>query len=213
MITFTATLYNGRDVPRHSRDIFTPEWADKLYRGIARNFDKPFRFVCVTDEPESAFAEPIETLGFENYRHNMWCIIECLRVTGDPVIFMGLDTIITGNITHMADLRPRFAMLRDPYHEKRMCSGVMVWREARDIYDRFVADQSKADYTLANKPSDMRWLHQNGRPDMDLETALPGQIRSYKVHCKDGPGDARIVYFHGVPKPHELNDWTRDHWI
>ena len=42
----------------------------------------------------------------------------------------------------------------------------------------------------------------------------PGQVVSYKVHCKDGlPKDARLVKFHGKPRIHDCNDpWVQEAW-
>lgn len=37
-------------------------------------------------------------------------------------------------------------------------------------------------------------------------------VKSYKYHCKNGlPEDAWVVCFHGLPKPHQINDqWVKD---
>lgn len=48
-----------------------------------------------------------------------------------------------------------------------------------------------------------------------IDDLFPGQVLSYKGAVKrQGLGDARIVYFHGREKPHELPHvgWIREHW-
>jgi hypothetical protein len=68
--------------------------------------------------------------------------------------------------------------------------------------------------------SDMIWLGKNIQDNKidRLQGHFPGQILSYKVEVQGKEGhaldDARIVYFHGVPKPHEIPDepWVKEHW-
>lgn len=213
MLTVACTYYEGKDVPGHSKGVFTPEWADKLYRGVRRNYSGEMRFVCLTDEPRSSFSEPVETLGFKTYRDNHWCVIECLRVTGNPVLFMGLDTVITGPIDEIVNFKTNFAMIRDPYLKDKLCSGVMMWNDVTHLYDKFLEEQNKREFYLGRHPSDQVWLREQGKPD-DLDAAFPGQIRSYKAHIlPNGIGDARIVYFHGRKKPHEEDhELIRSHW-
>ena len=50
-ITIVTALFNGQQtgIP-HSVGIYTPEWVDKLYRGISRNYTGSFDFICLTDQ-------------------------------------------------------------------------------------------------------------------------------------------------------------------
>lgn len=215
MLTILCCLYQGVDVPEHSKGIFTPAWVDKLYRGIKRNYPKDFRFVCLVDD-EYSFQEPVEAIPYQNPWRNMWCLLECLRpdVVGDRNLFMGLDTIITGDISEIASYAGEFAMTRDPYHPKRSCSGVMAYTKqaATRIWNQFLIDQNKGAFKLLGEVSDMIWLDENiGRRD-HLTDLYPRQIASYKVEIQPGRikwEDTRIIYFHGIPKPHELLDDER----
>jgi hypothetical protein len=59
----------------------------------------------------------------------------------------------------------------------------------------------------------MEWVRRF--PHAYLDDDFPGQVVSYKGHVeKKGIGDARIVYFHGERKPHQLPDHplVREHW-
>ena len=53
-ITIVTALFNGFNtlVPQTKNyvGIYTTEWADKLYRGIARNYPGPFGFICLGDQ-------------------------------------------------------------------------------------------------------------------------------------------------------------------
>lgn len=49
-------------------------------------------------------------------------------------------------------------------------------------------------------------------PHQRLQTAVDG-IQSYKVdQLYESPKNARIVCFHGKPKPHECEGWAGKHW-
>ena len=211
--TVACALFEGRDVPVYSRDIYDPEWVDKLFRGVKRNTTKPFRFVCMTDFPPLVFDEPIKTIKFKTFKDNWLCLMEAFRVTGDPVMMLGLDTIITGDLDEILDHRPKFAMLKDPYQPQRMCNGVTMWQDRRDLYDRIVKEGIGRDCYMGGHPSEMLWLAKHGHPT-DLADRFPGQIKSYKAEVKKGGiEDARIVYFHGREKPHEIDHPVLRHWL
>ncbi len=210
--TVVTCLYEGQDVPQHSRHIFDASWADKLYRGINR-FCDDFEFVCLVDR-DYDFKEDIRPVPLENEFRNMFSLLEALRgdYGGSHRLFMGLDTIITGDIDEIAEFRPDFAMIRDPYFPRR-ASGVMSFsvEKGDEIYQKFQSDVNKSRFQMMNCVSDMIWLDQNipVGETVILQDEFPNQILSYKVDIRDGhtpTDDARIVYFHGDPKPHQLRD-------
>lgn len=215
MTTVVCVLYQGEDVPAHSLGIFTPEWVDRLYRGIKRNTTRPFRFVCFVDR-EYEFTEPVESIPFKMPYRNMFSLLEPFGEDLGRVLFMGLDTIITGNIDHLMDYRGPFAMLKDPWFD-RPCSGVMAFPYSPEIWDNFVANHEQAakEATMFGLPSDMIWLADVPHVLLD-DIGLAKGIYSYKAHIKPNPGlldDSCIVYFHGAEKPHELDHaWVREHW-
>lgn len=211
MVEIACVLYQGEDVPEHSKGIFDAEWVDRLYRGIKRNTTRDFRFVCYSDQ-EYPFKEPIERRPFRLPYKNMFSLLEPFQST-ERTIFMGLDTIITGNIDFLFDLEG-FWMLRDPYFPERDCSGVMVFDPQPELWEFIEGNHER----LANEnrmfghPSDMIFL------DKVSHKTIEGPERgiySYKVHVRDSglPKDAKIVYFHGREKPHELSEpWVIEHW-
>lgn len=216
-VTVAVVLYQGEDVPAHSRGIFTPEWVDRLYRGIKRNTTRLFRFVCFVDRDDYEFKEPIETRKLELPYRNMLSLLEPFRENFGRVVFMGLDTIITGNIDKLMDYRGPFAMLRDPYFPERPCSGVMafpytpsVWQAVKAAHD----DGTLKHNTMFDVPSDMIFL--GTQPHVLIDDYVTG-IASYKVHVRDQGmpiSDTCIVYFHGREKPHDLagTEWVDRCW-
>lgn len=209
--TIACVLYQGRDVPAHSRGIFTPEWVDRLYRGVARHCTQPFRFVCYVDREDYAFREPVEARPLALPYRNMFCLLEVFREDLGRAVFMGLDTIIVGNIDRLMGYRGPFAMLPDPYFP-RPCSGVMAFPYTPHVWDAFRADHARhaREVTMFGWPSDMIYLARHDPALLD-----DAGIYSYKARCRAGlPADASIIYFHGREKPHELLHlpWVREHW-
>lgn len=192
---------------QHSRDfsrMYTEEWVEKLYRGFRRNLTQPFRFVCYS-EKDRAYSEPIIQQRIDAMRPDYGHCIQPYEMNV-PMILVGLDTIVTGNIDHLADYclnGGKFALPRDPYHPKQACNGVALVPAGMDRIAKDWAGQN-----------DM--VHVRSYPHAIIDDILPGQVVSYKGHVKQrGLGDARIVYFHGEEKPHQLrgNEITEKHWI
>lgn len=204
MITVATLLWDANDNSLPFSRIYDETWVEKLYRGFARNLTLPFRFVCFTDRDRD-FCEPIQQERIRGRLDYSACI-EPYRL-GDPMMLVGLDTIITGNVDHLADYcleAQRLAVPRDPYDARIVCNGVALVPAG---HERVALDHD-------GKTNDMEWIRAH-RPAV-LDDLFPGQVLSYKVHVKPRKlGDARIVYFHGEEKPHQEYarvGWIREHW-
>ena len=133
------------------------------------------------------------------------------------LVVLGLDTVITGDITEICDLDCEIGLPTDPYHPPNVCNGVGLFSNAAagELWETYQADTGiwhrKAVY--GGQFSEMMFLRQvaNDRATR-LEQVFPDQIVSYKVHKPD-PNKARIVYFHGRPKPNQVKDpWIVQNW-
>jgi hypothetical protein len=193
---------------RASRDFsrcYDESWVEKLYRGFRRNLTVPFRFLAFVDR-SYRFAEPdIEQMRLLDAEPSYASCIQPYRL-GVPTILVGLDTVVVGNIDHMAEYclsANRFALPRDPYHPNIACNGVALVPAGHQLIG-----------TAHEGENDMEWVRRF--PHRYLDQVFPGQVLSYKGHVeKRGLGDARIVYFHGLKKSHELGHvaWIREHWV
>lgn len=206
MIT-VATLFwepSGRSA-RWSK-AYTVEWVERLYRGFKRNLTAPFRFVVFTDRMRE-YQEPVEQIILANPQPGYGDCLEPYRL-GVPMILVGLDTVITGNIDHLADHclnADRIALPLDPYKPEQVCNGVALvpggWERVWTEHDHNTRPQADME-RLRALPHDV------------LDHLFPGHVVSYKCHVREqGVGDARIVYFHGPHKAHEVSDdWVQKHW-
>jgi hypothetical protein len=202
-LTVATLIWDPNEKSEDFSRMYDESWVEKLFAGFNRNLTRPFRFICYTDRPRP-LSEAIEQLlmGADKPGYG-----DCIRPyqLDAPMILVGLDTVITGNIDQLADhcLQGKIlALPRDPYSPARACNGVaLVPAGNRHIFDDW------------NGENDMDWVR--GRPHHFIDDLFPGQVKSFKVHVKPyGLGDARIVYFHGAHKPHQLQgyQWIDQHW-
>lgn len=203
MLTVATLFWQANDKSRSFSTMYTEEWVEKLYRGFARNLTMPFRFVCYTDRARK-YSEPIlqninPMLGANGYS-------DCIRPyeMGEPMILVGLDTVVTGNIDHLAGycfMADRIALPRDPYKPQIACNGVALVPAGWERIGKEHAGEN-----------DMAWCR--SFPHHFIDDLFPKHVRSFKGSVKkQGLGDTRIVYFHGEEKPHQLKiDWLKELW-
>jgi hypothetical protein len=190
-------------VLRKSPD-YDVDYVEKLLAGVARHMREPYRFVCLSDVEVPCDRIPLQT----NWP-GWWAKIELFNLA-PPVLAFDLDTIITGDLSEIAGhaRRTPFTVLRDFYREKGIGSGMMAWAEPLTfVYTKF-ADEPRRYMREHKGHGDQGFLEQTAiKPDR-WQDAVPDQVVSYKVHAKNGvPANARVVCFHGKPKPRELA-WT-----
>lgn len=210
MLTVACVLRSG--------GIYTPDWVRKLRNAVERHVRVEHRFVCLSDVEVTCERIPLE--------HNWpgwWSKIELFRegvVTG-PTLYLDLDTVIVGDIDCSA-IRSDFAMLQSFWSPEMVGSGVM-WFSGKNVptkvYDRFAKqpDAYIAHYARHRDGSyvgDQAYIFDSLNRDIRRVNAELRGIKSYKMHCRNGlPEDARIVCFHGLPRPNEVSDaWMRKHW-
>lgn len=161
-------------------------------------------FVCLSDVPVP---------GRMSLRHDWpgwWSKLEMFRVQG-PALYMDLDTTICGDLGPLLEIaatRP-FTVLRDfNPHMRDVQSSLMAWSGGMvSLYATFAADPAR--HMAAN--SSPRWHGDQGFIERQASTwgywqdEIPGAVVSYKKHCQSGvPAAARVVVFHGRPRPWEV---------
>lgn len=204
MIKIVTLLWDPNDESFDFSKMYDESWVEKLYRGVERNISTPFEFVVITDRYRE-FSEPITQVLFKDPENiGYHSCIEAFQWDG-PAIIMGLDTVITGDLTLLVEWcmneRNPMALPMDPYNPNQACNGVTLLPPGnQDIY-----------LTHTNE-NDMVWLRKFSH--VYIDDVLPHRVKSYKGHVKTrGLGKQSIVYFHGAEKPHELSeDWIEQHW-
>lgn len=204
MITFACVLRTGGD--------YEPAHVQALRDGVARNLRAPHRFVCLTDHPRVGG----DTLPLRMGWPGWWSKIELFdgRLRG-PVVYADLDTIVVGALDDMV-LGHQFTVLTNFWAEDRIGSGLMAWSvDLRSIFDKFceAPDQHIATYRTTERWGDQGFVRFNSPVELGRWQAKhPGKVVSFKRdvrRAKVVPAAARVVCFHGPPRPWQMNGVER----
>jgi hypothetical protein len=201
---------------------FDARYVERLQAGLARALARPFAF-RVLGPPE------VEWPGW-------WAKIAAFAIPG-PVLLVDLDTVFVGSLVPLADAVERSAgevfMLRD-FNTGAAASGLVAWNGDRsDVFRAFEAGARAATWTrgrygvgavLASGAfrGDGEWLRAwllgRGLLARAAVQDLADGVVSYKndVYPLGGrlPAGARVVCFHGRPRPHEVRGaaWLAEAW-
>jgi hypothetical protein len=123
-----------------------------------------------------------------------------------PCVWLDLDTYVLGDITPLTELTDELWLINDLYHSERAESGIMVAPSYSDhIWAKAPAAAASNTY-YGDGPFLATFPHRR------IQSAVDG-IMSYKAgQLYDSPKNARIVCFHGKPKPHETDGWALAYW-
>ncbi len=213
MITIACVFKSGGD--------YNLDYVLKLRNSIERNTTKRVGFICLGDS--SFFANELS-----DNLPGWWSKIELFKLVGN-VLYFDLDTVILGNIDEMISVAEKlqfnefvglraFNPNRSQCVETSMNSGVMAWNgNFKFMYDNFnlkkevnnpdkrmIGDQDYISRELRHKEIKIKFW----------QDEVKG-IYSYKRHCKAGlPEDAKVICFHGHPRPHEAIsiNWVKENW-
>jgi len=183
---------------------FTAEYVHRLIENVREHITRPHRFVCLTDSNEK-FA--CETLPLIDGLPGWWSKLELFRLFHGRTVYFDLDTIIVGNIDPLLDYDGPVALLQDWYSEEpKLSTPVMAWNSpvnfiyptTEEKQEILQAPRKMDEFFVVAKLERAKW-HVD-----DVCKIL--SIVSYKKHCRERgvPDNARIVCFHGHPRPHEI---------
>lgn len=201
---------------------YSVEYVRRLHNTVKRNVSLPYRFVCLSDV--SIPADVCESIELKHSWPKWWSKIELFReglMKSERIIYFDLDTIILDNIDDLLLIdaeKFEFAALR-PWNRKNrtnglFASGIMVWQNGN--YS-FVYDDFDVSVIASHRSGDQQYISnvllERGKVWKPLQELFDG-IYSYKRHCRTTlPPDARIVCFHGNPRPSEVHtEWMKEHW-
>ncbi|HEU0118112.1 MAG TPA: 6-hydroxymethylpterin diphosphokinase MptE-like protein, partial [Alphaproteobacteria bacterium] len=195
---------------------YSADYVNILFDMVKRNLPKGFgyRFTCFTEDAtgldEGIDIQPLPE-GVIGWWNKLYLFKKRLFDEGERIVFLDLDTAITGNIGDIASYKGEFATLRDFYRPRGLQSSIMLWRSGfgNHIWDMFLT---------ANKPDieggDQAWI-ERVNPNADiLQDLFPGAFASFKERGQiEPPPGTKIVCFHGDPRPHQVKDnWVERVW-
>ncbi len=200
---------------------YTVDYVRRLFAMVTRWMDRPFRFVCLTDQPkampEGVQAVPVKKLaGFAP-----WTKLELfnpVRQWSGRVLYLDLDTLIVAPLAPILDYPSRFALTADPVGKtgrdsfkrlivRRFNSSVMVWDGGTqtELYTEWTPDIS----TIYS--GDQDWTGWRAK----TAGAMPRIWFPRISECRDGVPEAAKVVLVKVPKNHIAVDeipWFAPLW-
>jgi hypothetical protein len=176
---------------------------------MVENYVPYEQFICLTDVVERNYDVPLvcDLTGW-------WSKMELFKI-GGPLLFMDLDTIITGNINKIIKKikKEDFVILKDVIrYEKHgdLQSSLLYWRgDISYIYNSFKEDCRAAPAILRpmnRMRSDQEYITEVIRKYSCWQDLSP-EVVSFKENTDSGrlydKTKHKIIVFHGSPRPWE----------
>ena len=195
-------------------DKYPDYYVQRLQTSVAANLTIPHRFVCISDHA----IEGVDTIPPINDLPGWWGKINLFSwdVCAEQNFYLDLDVVITGNLDEMA-MKYGQASLAMPMNWAASGHGgcqssVMMWTKNhnnKQIYDLF--DPAIAHWPPINRPGvcwgDQENITRLRDADKVQVNPISEGVYSYKYHCLQRlPDDAKVVVFHGDPKPSAVNE-------
>jgi hypothetical protein len=188
---------------------FTTLHAKALCAGVETHLPGA-RFACISTNPDVPGYVPMPRPDWTG----KWSLVNWWTpglFTG-RVLAVGLDTFIVGPLDDLAAYDGPAAGIDDFYQMRLLASGAMAWDgdELAHVHEAFARDPRG---TMRRYPRMDPWLRTVAPNLRRLQRRYPDQIVSYKAHARAAvPDGARVVCFHGKPRPHEATGWASVHW-
>lgn len=193
---------------------YNAQYVNNLSAMVSRNLSMAHRFICYTDDP-TGLDKGIEVKGLPGNVTGWWNKLYIFLNEKHRCLYLDLDTVITGNLDEMAGYNGSFAALRDFTRPDGLGSGVMMWNgDHSDIWFKWLQAGKPTKISGSDTIGDQAWIERM-RPKADrLQDLYQQAIYSYKMHCRGWPPNgAKIVCFHGEPRPHEVTrGWIGMFW-
>lgn len=224
MISFVTWKWGSR---------FNAEHVNVLRRMVARHYAAPHRFICVTNDAiaidpdveivadREDFASVPSPHGGANpscYRRLRLFASDAAETFGERIVNLDLDLVITGDLRPLFDRPESFVGWQDAYWPTQINGSLWMVAAAAHVgvWERFDPTSSpKVAFDRGYKGSDQGYISMR-LPGCAKWTFADGVYSFKKDKCETLPANARIVVFHGDPKPWsdrcQRIDWIRQHY-
>lgn len=198
-------------------DKYSNEDVWTLQRMVSNNITQPYTFKCLTDRIIPGVYSKLSAHNWPGW----WSKLELFEVaTEGQHLYFDLDVVITGNVDGLVSDKLSMPKNWAQSGHGGCQSSVMAWGEDYSIIPQSFAPQYLERPTQGNHGlygplklwGDQEFITQlMGDPGGEHVKPMIG-VYSYKYHCRNElPSDAKVVCFHGLPKPNQVNDqWVKD---
>ncbi len=199
-------------------------YVNRLHAMVRANLAGDFRFVCLTDDPAGIDPRvdchpipsvPLEPDGQERGWRKLASFATPLYDLQGTALFLDLDVVVTRPIDDLFAIEGTFLIAHDRRLFRRGISNSSVYRfeigAHHALLDEFRATPAAVRQQFRNEQA---FLSRRMRDRNMLTEWPPGWCVSFKYDCLPPwplnfvrparrPSEARIVFFHGHPRPHE----------
>lgn len=215
---------------------FSLDYVHNLKAAVERNTTVPHKFVCYSDRKIPNVETRILRPGYEGWWNKLQLFDGANKVS-DRVVYLDLDTIITGNIDWLLEDRSWFMGIEDvgavnahqPHLKNKLQTGVMAWdfEPNSHIWNTFVMSYDRVVDTYRG---DGEYLSSITNPYHRtlLQHKYNNALKSYKydVYPNKLKEETSIVVFHGRPSieqaftetiktpmaTYKPQEWIKDYW-
>jgi len=195
---------------------YDADYVNKLFAGVKRNTTVDFLFHCFTENPEGLndkiIPHPLPYTNVKGWWQKLFLFSGEVDIKG-RVLFLDLDTLITGNIDKYITREDGFVVLRDLWSGGTNVGSAVLSFEVgkhQQIWDTFIANPEAAVKSL-HPHGDQKWIQKHQATRTYWQDLFPRETASFKSDCRGGLSrDVKIVCFHGAPSiPESINTTTR----
>ena len=187
---------------------FPVEYVYNLKSMVERNTTIEHRFICLSDKKVEGIETRILKPGYEGWWNKLQ-LFDMGQALGERVVYLDLDTLITGDIDWLLEYRGNFMGIEDvgavnphqPHLKGVLQTGVMafstsmnamLWKELsvrEELRAQFRGDGECLNHIIQPLARDL------------LQNLYPGRLKSYKYQVYPNKPDDKtsIVCFHGRP--------------
>ena len=219
---------------------YPAEYVNRLYRMINNHLTIPFEFYCITDDSNGLYPEVnVLDLEIEEGLKGWWYKLQLFKTDfyglSGQAMFVDLDVVIINNIDPLFETNKNdFMIIRDLKPGLIYNSSVFKLELGSQphVWEEFLADKESI---IARMHGDQDWISEvvndaklwpknwvvsfkkecNAR-NKNSYGALGRFLRSKGFFLPKGeavpPKEAKIVYFHGKPDPHDVAETSYEMW-
>lgn len=184
-------------------DKYTADDVNRIYLDT----NGKYNYVCVTDNPEGLRSD-IYTIPIDGEPDGHWEKVKLFQYHFGKTLYLDLDIVIQKDLDHLFDFIDKHPMICYTYWKDKNFpnhkddrwsynylsnynSSVMLWEDARHIYDYWKKDQ---DYYMVKYAGDDRFLFHE---DFEFECWPKNEIYSYKFDGNRYKPEATIALLNG----------------
>jgi len=191
-------------------DKYGPDYVNKLASMVSRHSAASPRFVCFTENTKGLDSEiethPLPAPDLEGWWNKVALFGPDLPDLGERILFLDLDTIITGSLNEMLTYNADFVMKANEYSIGFSTTAFLLKVGSRpELWDQFTPD------IAGRLRGDQDWA---GLMAPDAETWPLDWCVDYRLKAAQTiPENAKLVCFGDTPNPADYPvPWVQEHW-